>query len=40
MDDVVLHRIILSSKAKINSITGSQILKNITASVQIPRISK
>ncbi|MBR1561802.1 MAG: MoxR family ATPase [Ruminococcus sp.] len=40
LEDVVLHRIILSSKAKINSITGSQVLKSITSSVQVPRISR
>ena len=40
LDDVVLHRIILNSKAKINGLTGSQILRSITQSIQVPRISK
>ncbi|MBO5449072.1 MAG: MoxR family ATPase [Ruminococcus sp.] len=39
-NDVVLHRIILSSKAKINGVSGEQVLKDIIASVQIPRINK
>lgn len=38
--DVVLHRLVLNSKAKINGVTGEQILKDIISSVQVPRINK
>lgn len=38
--DVVSHRIILSSKARINSAEEEQILKEIISSVQIPRIGQ
>lgn len=36
--DVTLHRVIFNSKAKINGISGEQILKDILAAVEIPRI--
>ncbi|WP_295153085.1 MoxR family ATPase [uncultured Ruminococcus sp.] len=39
-NDVVLHRVILSSKSKISGISGEQVLKDILASVDVPRISK
>ncbi|MBR1739513.1 MAG: MoxR family ATPase [Ruminococcus sp.] len=39
-NDVVLHRLVLSSKAKINGVTGEQILRDILASVNVPRIYK
>lgn len=39
-NDVVLHRIILNSKAKINGVSGEQVLKEIIASVPVPRINK
>mgnify|MGYP000758995935 CR=1 FL=1 len=38
--DVVLHRLVFSSKAKINGFTGEQILKGVISSVQVPRVSK
>lgn len=38
--DVVLHRIVLNSKAKINGISGEQVLKDIITSVEVPRITK
>ena len=38
--DVVSHRIILSSKARINSAEEEQILKEIISSVQMPRIGQ
>ena len=38
--DVVLHRLVFSSKAKINGLTGEQILKGVISSVQVPRVSK
>ena len=38
--DVVLHRLVINSKAKINGVTGEQILKEIIASVPVPRINK
>ncbi|WP_294474828.1 MoxR family ATPase [uncultured Ruminococcus sp.] len=39
-NDVVLHRVIFNSKAKINGITGAQVLKEILNTVDVPRISK
>ena len=39
-NDVVLHRMVFNSKAKINGVTGTQILKNIISNVPVPRISK
>ncbi len=39
-NDVVLHRLVFSSKAKINGISGQQVLKDILASVAVPRINK
>ena len=39
-NDVVLHRMVFSSKAKINGITGEQILKDILSSVSVPRVSR
>ena len=38
--DVVLHRLVFNSKAKINGFTGEQILKGVISSVQVPRVSK
>lgn len=38
--DVVLHRIVLNSKAKINGVSGEQVLKDIITSVEVPRITK
>lgn len=38
--DVVLHRLIFNSKAKINGISDEQVLKDITSTVQVPRINK
>lgn len=38
--DVVLHRLIFNSKAKINGISDEQVLKDITSTVQFPRINK
>lgn len=38
--DVVLHRLIFNSKAKINVISDEQVLKDITSTVQVPRINK
>jgi MoxR-like ATPase len=40
LNDVVLHRIILNSKAKINGLDGKQILEEIVSSVEVPRIKK
>lgn len=37
--DVVLHRIILSSKAKINGLSGEQVLKDILSTVPIPKLA-
>lgn len=37
--DVVLHRLVFSSKAKINGYSGEQVLKQIISSVQIPSLS-
>lgn len=39
-NDVVLHRVIFNSKAKINGVTGAQVLKEIINTVDVPRISK
>ena len=39
-NDVVLHRVVFNSKAKINGITGAQVLKEILNTVDVPRISK
>lgn len=39
-NDVVLHRVIFNSKAKINGVTGAQVLKEIINAVDVPRISK
>ena len=38
--DVVLHRLIINSKAKINGITGEQLLNQIISSVPVPVINK
>lgn len=38
-NDVAMHRIIFNSKAKINGISGEQILKDIISSVPVPRIN-
>ena len=37
-NDVVLHRIILGSKSKINGLTGEQVLKDILATVPVPKV--
>lgn len=39
-NDVVMHRMIFNSKAKINGISGEQILKDIVNTVEVPRINK
>lgn len=39
-NDVVLHRLVFNSKAKINGVSGEQILKGILSSVQVPRLNK
>lgn len=39
-NDVVLHRVIFNSKAKINGISGEQILRDILSTVEVPRISR
>ena len=36
--DVVLHRIILGSKSKINGLTGEQVLKDILQTVPVPKV--
>lgn len=38
-NDVVMHRMVFSSKAKINGITGAQVLKEILSTVAVPRVS-
>ncbi|MGN0595284.1 MAG: AAA family ATPase [Hominimerdicola sp.] len=37
-NDVVLHRMVFNSKAKINGYSGAQILRDILSSVPVPRI--
>ena len=37
-NDVVLHRIILSSKSKVNGLTGEQVLKDILSTVPVPKV--
>ena len=39
-NDVVLHRVIFNSKAKINGVTGEQVLKDILTNVMVPRIER
>lgn len=39
-NDVVLHRVILGPKAKVNGLTGEQILKDILNTVPIPKAAK
>ncbi|MBQ8965253.1 MoxR family ATPase [Ruminococcus sp.] len=39
-NDVVLHRVIFNSKAKINGVTGQQVLREIISTVDVPRISR
>ncbi|MBR1863536.1 MAG: MoxR family ATPase [Ruminococcus sp.] len=39
-NDVVLHRMVFNSKAKINGITGEQVLRDILASVEVPRVNR
>ena len=36
--DVVLHRVILGSKSKINGLTGEQVLSDILATVPVPKV--
>lgn len=38
-NDVLMHRIIFSSKSKINNITGEDVLKDIINSVPVPRVN-
>lgn len=40
LEDVAIHRILLSSKAKLNNLNCSQVLKQIVSSVYIPKINK
>ncbi|MBR6337714.1 MAG: MoxR family ATPase [Ruminococcus sp.] len=37
-NDVVLHRIILGSKSKINGLTGEQVLNDILSTVPVPKV--
>ncbi|WP_028509807.1 MoxR family ATPase [Ruminococcus sp. NK3A76] len=37
-NDVVLHRVILGSKSKINGLTGEQVLKDILSTVPVPKV--
>lgn len=37
-NDVVLHRIILGSKSKVNGLTGEQVLKDILSTVPVPKV--
>lgn len=39
-NDVVLHRIVLNSKAKINGLSGEQILSEVLSAVEVPRVSR
>ena len=39
-DDVVRHRLVFESKAKLGGATQQQILQNVIASVQVPRINR
>lgn len=38
--DVSMHRILLNSKAKINGITGDDVIKEIVSSVTVPKIRR
>ena len=39
-EDVVMHRLVFESKAKLNGLSHSQILQSIIAGVQVPRINR
>ena len=39
-EDVVLHRMVFESKAKLNGVSQSQILQSVISSVQVPRINR
>ena len=38
-NDVVLHRTVFSSKAKINGLSGEQVLKDIISTVAVPKVT-
>lgn len=39
-NDVVLHRVVFNSKAKINGVSGEQVLKEILSTVEVPRVAR
>ncbi|EXM38040.1 ATPase AAA [Ruminococcus albus SY3] len=39
-NDVVLHRVVFNSKAKINGVTGEQVLRDILSTVEVPRVAR
>ena len=39
-NDVVLHRVVFNSKAKISGTTGEQVLRELVNTVDVPRISR
>ena len=39
-NDVVLHRVVFNSKAKINGVSGEQVLKDILSTVEVPRVAR
>lgn len=39
-NDVVLHRVVFNSKAKINGVSGEQVLKEILNTVEVPRVAR
>ena len=39
-NDVVLHRVVFNSKAKINGVSGEQVLREILNTVEVPRVAR
>ncbi|ADU22196.1 MULTISPECIES: AAA family ATPase [Ruminococcus] len=39
-NDVVLHRVVFNSKAKINGVSGEQVLREILSTVEVPRVAR
>ncbi|MBR7008225.1 MAG: MoxR family ATPase [Ruminococcus sp.] len=39
-EDVVMHRLVFESKAKLNGLTHAQILQSVISGVQVPRINR
>lgn len=39
-EDVVMHRLVFESKAKLNGLTHTQILQSVISGVQVPRINR